>query len=316
MKSLKLLVTLSLCLIAIFMLSVSIWIFQHGYKPSLILSLPLSCLPLLAIMVIYAPQKKQESNQGNLQNHVVSVSESEIPQKKQTNAEPTFTPINPAINNQPDSDKHPPTTIAKNKHQQSHIKFQPRPAEYLKTNSHQAVSPVFSLLELEAQKQHTVSKSVPQRVALQRHKEKLNRLKSEVTSALLKVNSAASSASTASTVELFDLFSTKKSISLWSTYESVSAKNNIQIAQHALTQLSKKLTEFERKNIGQSNDWLDLYTDLDFSPTIDVLSFVNFGSLNSISQNLYQVTSELESCLEQIERQIESIEDRIDEFDN
>lgn len=146
---------------------------------------------------------------------------------------------------------------------------------------------------------------------IQAQLDKVRHAESLLKDAEKKLAQAISSGSSASTIELFDMFTTNKAISLWSTLSSSNANSSMYEAEQAIRRLNEALRDLSETHIDYtadiSSDIIDLGIDLFYSPQVDILSFFNFSRLNSSvneCRKVQQALSELANKLTRYESKL------------
>lgn len=139
----------------------------------------------------------------------------------------------------------------------------------------------------------------------------LKELTLEAAEAILDAQRACS---TAGGLEVWDALSTSKLASFASSAGSCSASSEIDRAQRALERLEAALqTDTGLRDIEHPDDWLDLGIDLGFSPSLDVLSWLNLGRLRTVSRQLERAMEAVRELARELDHMAERVGEGIDQ---
>lgn len=121
--------------------------------------------------------------------------------------------------------------------------------------------------------------------------------------AMEAVKTAQRSARDAGMVETLDLFSSNKLLSLWSSAENYSMKQDLTNMQHALSKVKLQLTDLTGRN-AFTIELVDLASDLFLEWNTDWISLFNLHKIYDIHTKCQTIYTTLEKLLSMVEKEV------------
>ena len=116
-----------------------------------------------------------------------------------------------------------------------------------------------------------------------------------------KLREAADNCESASTMEVLDLVSTNKAFSAMSYVSTSDASDSVRDAKRALQDVIDALpNRADTPDIGEPDDLLDLVFDFSFSPSIDILSWLNMSALDDAASGCRRARDKLKGLHEKL----------------